>query len=103
MRVSSHRLQIEAGRWNKPDSIPVNERTCTLCNQIEDEYHFMLECMLYRTLRVKLIPRYYRVHPNMYKLTELFKSNDETIVKNLSVYIYNAFEIKQNQCNAIRN
>jgi len=99
LRVSSHRLQIEAGRWNKPESIPLNERKCNFCNKIEDEYHFMLECILYRELRVKFIPRYYRMHPNMFKLIELFKSNDVSIVKNLSVYIYKAFEIRKNNVN----
>ena len=33
LRVSSHRLQIEAGRWSKPNSTPRNERLCRLCNK----------------------------------------------------------------------
>jgi hypothetical protein len=28
LRVSSHRLQIEADRWSRPATIPVNERLC---------------------------------------------------------------------------
>ena len=30
-RDSAHRLEIEAGRWHKPNKIPHNERKCKLC------------------------------------------------------------------------
>ena len=30
LRVSSHRLLIESGRWNKPQPIPRNERLCQI-------------------------------------------------------------------------
>ena len=43
LRVSSHRLCIETGRWTKPNRTPVNERLCTLCNKLEDEFHFIIE------------------------------------------------------------
>ena len=36
LRLSSHRLLIERGRWT---SIPRLDRKCTLCNENEDEYH----------------------------------------------------------------
>ena len=29
------------------------------CNKLEDEYHFVLECMLYNDLRKQLSPVYY--------------------------------------------
>ena len=47
LRVSSHRLLIESGRWNKPHPIPRNERLCQICNKLEDEHHFLLECSLF--------------------------------------------------------
>ena len=28
LRVASHRLEIEAGRWHKPNRTPVEERKC---------------------------------------------------------------------------
>ena len=44
-RVSSHRLQIEAGRWSRPIRTPIiDEHKCIVCNYLEDEYHFILEC-----------------------------------------------------------
>lgn len=28
LRLSSHRLEIEAGRWKKPEAVPFNNRVC---------------------------------------------------------------------------
>ena len=38
---SNHRLAIESGRWHKPHPTPVDKRKCMLCDDIEDEYHFI--------------------------------------------------------------
>jgi hypothetical protein len=43
LRTSSHRLEIETGRWHKPTIIPLSERKCPSCNVLEDEYHLLLE------------------------------------------------------------
>ena len=43
LRMSSHRLEVETGRWVKPVPVPLNERQCTVCHVLEDEYHFVLE------------------------------------------------------------
>ena len=40
LRISSHRLEVETGRWNKPQRIEYVERKCRLCNKLEDEFHF---------------------------------------------------------------
>ena len=40
-RLSSHRLRIETGRWNRT---PREERICT-CGSIQDERHVLLECV----------------------------------------------------------
>ena len=53
--MSAHRLEVEAGIWHKPNTIPYNERKCQLCNTLEDEFHFLLECPLYYDLRKALI------------------------------------------------
>jgi hypothetical protein len=43
LKISSHRLKIETGRYLK---LEVNKRLSNNCdlNQIEDEIHFLLEC-----------------------------------------------------------
>ena len=59
IRMFSHRLHIEAGRWHKPQSISLNERKCLNCNNIEDESHFILECTRYSEIRRKYIKKYF--------------------------------------------
>ena len=64
-RLSSHNLKIETGRYTKPPT-PREERVCSECTSIvEDEYHVVFQCPLYRNvqaqhrdllLRLKSIP-----------------------------------------------
>ena len=51
LRVSAHRLEIETGRWTKPNRTPLDDRICLICGVLEDEFHFMLECSIYKDLR----------------------------------------------------
>ena len=67
LRVASHRLEIEVGRWARPNRVPIADRKCRTCNSIEDEFHFLLECNLYNDLRVQYIKRYYWNRTNVLK------------------------------------
>ena len=46
LHTSSHHLAIETGRWHNPISIPYNDGTCIVCDRLDDEYHFVIECMI---------------------------------------------------------
>ena len=94
IRLSSHRLEIEAGRWHKPQKIPRNERKCRHCNTLEDEFHFLLECKTFSDLRKQYIKPYFWRNPNMIKFTELMKSENPTIIRKLAIYTYKCFEIR---------
>ena len=94
LRLSSHRLEIEAGRWHKPESIPVNERKCQICHVLEDEFHFLLECSLYNDLRKQYISKYYWNRPNIPKFVELIASTSKSTCRKLSMYVHKAFEIR---------
>ena len=96
MRVSSHRLCIETGRWTKPNRTPVNERICTLCNKLEDEFHFIIECTRYVDLRKQFIKQYYWVRPSMHKFIELMKSDNKNVIRKLGIYIERAFHARNN-------
>ena len=94
-RVWSHRLEIEAGRWTKPNKTPLENRKCKQCNTLEDEYHFVLECVLYKELRKLYIKKYYWLMPSMQKLIELVTSENINIIKRFSVYIQKAIKLRQ--------
>ena len=59
LRLSSHRLEVEAGRWAKPDKISYENRKCKNCDVLEDEFHFVMECSFNCDLRRRYIKRYY--------------------------------------------
>jgi len=92
LRVASHWLNIERGRWN---GTPRNEKICRFCNKVENEYHFLFECTIYSTNRETYLSRYYRIRPNMFKTVELFSSDKVKLLRNLAVYVYKAFELRQ--------
>lgn len=96
IRVSSHRLHIETGRWKKPIATPINERKCSICDKLEDEFHFVLECKMYESIRKELIPAYYYLNPNMFKFTELIMTNNTKMIRKLSLYLTRSMELRNN-------
>ena len=92
--MSSHRLEIEAGRWVKPNSIPVDDRKCAICLILEDEYHFVLECEIYKDLRSKYIAPYYWRRPNMFKFIELLNTTNCNKLRRLCSYVFHAFNMR---------
>ena len=96
LRTSSHRLEVEAGRWTRPVRKPVNERLCSFCGVLEDECHFVMECPVYAEERSKLIKRYFWRRPNMMKFVELMTSENKSIVQSLACFVEKAFKIRNN-------
>ena len=94
LRMSSHRLEIEAGRWARPNSIPLDEKKCRTCNAIEDEYHFVIECSLFKEIRSKFIHKYYWKCPSMFKFVDLINSSNQKTTCNLSSFIFQAFKCR---------
>ena len=84
LRLSSHRLLIERGRWL---SILPADRICTDCNMIEDEYHAVCICTRYVDIRKHYIKRYYRVKPSMFKFVQLLNTDNIKEMQKLAVFI----------------
>ena len=49
---SAYNLMIEKGSYS---NTPVVERKCQMCDAIEDEYHFLDNCIKYENIRSKLM------------------------------------------------
>ena len=94
LRVSSHRLEIEAGRWTKPQITPRENRLCKQCNVLEDEFHFLFECSLYSNIRQQNIKPYFTRRRSMHKAIELLKTENTTNLQKLATYIFNGFKIR---------
>ena len=96
LRLSSHRLAVETGRWRKPESVPYVNRKCLSCNVLDDEYHFVLKCKDFFELRKLHIRKYFWRQPSFFKFLQLLKSENNNDVRNLAIYIYKAFDIRNN-------
>ena len=66
-------------------------------NDIEDEYHFILECSKYAEIRRKYIKPYYCINPSAFKLTQLLSVQNIQNIKELNSlgkYLYVAEKIR---------
>ena len=71
LRVSDHTLEIETGRYK---NIPRENRNCKLCkDEIDDEYHFLLNCKLNSNLRNNLFSEIIKVIINFKQYEPLDK------------------------------
>ena len=61
LRCSVHSLHIEVGRQ---DNIPTEDRVCYVCDShdVEDEYHFIMNCSAYDNLRNLYLPHISNLH-----------------------------------------
>ena len=98
-RVSAHNLEIERGRYSGVARI---DRICKICqSSIEDEFHFVLICDIYRDLRVKYLPREYTQSPSLFKFNKLFSDSNEQIQNRLSLFLYYATERRINYLDSL--
>ena len=89
IRTSSHKLNIENGRYQ---NIERRERKCTLCNlnDVEDEFHFSLICPFYSDLRLLYIKQYYRNRPSVFKFLQLLSTDNVKELNMFGKYLYRA-------------
>ena len=91
-RLSSHNLAIETGRYIGTDQ---SKRTCFSCvDEIEDEYHFILVCPLYNSLRKQYIKPYYWKNPSVYKVIKLLKKINIKHLRLFGKYLYSATNVR---------
>ena len=108
-RLSAHQLRIETGRYEKKKNkdgkvlqLVRDERICMHCNmsKIEDEFHFLFECPLYSSNRLKLIYSITTVCKNFSALTDndkfvwILNNEDKSILVFLYEYISNCFLLR---------
>ena len=91
LRCSAHNLLIEDGRYR---NIEGNMRLCQFCNMnlMENEFHFLLICPAFRTLRAACLPAYYCSWPTITKFIQLMTDSLSRNIQSLAKYVYLAFE-----------
>ena len=86
LKCANHKMPIVIGRYS---NIPVDERICNICqlNEIGDEFHYLFKCSYFNEHRCKFVKRYYYIHPNMHKMTQLFNDTNDKELINLAKFI----------------
>ena len=85
-RISNHKLSVETGRWH---NVEYDDRKCPLCtsDSLGDEYHYLLECSFFKSLRHKYINPFYYKRPNMLKFKALLTNQESTCLINPSLFM----------------
>ena len=95
-RLSNHHLVIETGRHNRIDR---DLRFCPFClNKIEDEFHSLMECPVFRTPREELIKRAMEI-ANFSQLGKLERFvtllSNPKIIPHTAICIHRLFHIRE--------
>ena len=95
LRLGILPLAIETGRYT---NTPINERLCFWCkNKVENEFHFVYECILYENLRIELFSYMFQKIPGFLILSEeekflcIMKSDDRL----LHIFVEKAWNIRK--------
>ena len=107
LRASSHNLEVERGRHQKP-KIPLCERLCRICNMVEDEAHFLIDCEMYQETRSVFFSKVSALDPMFSsldrgaKFTYLMKSHSPRILVLLGKFVYSSFQERESKLKSIR-
>ena len=99
LRSSSHALEVERGRYTKPNT-NICERLCPVCNVIEDEINFLANCKLYAAERTNFFGKVTAQIQNLHELNDadkfilLMSSKDKQILVWTGKFIYKCFNIR---------
>jgi len=91
LRLGSHNLMIERGRWSRP-SLNYTHRICTECDMLEDEMHIFFECDRYVSLRRQYLPIDIYQKPSMAKFINFLQKSNGDQLLNLSIFIFKVFK-----------
>ena len=92
-RISSHRLEIERGRYK---NLPIEKRLCAFCSSdsVEDEKHLLFDCSLYISLRqifyaeIQKSCKHFSSLSQESRLIWLMTNESDDIILLFSKYIY---------------
>jgi len=86
LRLGSPHLNIERGRWT---NTVLAQRKCTLCDNLEDEYYYVVTCVKFFDLRIKYLLKH--TNPSMNKFLNFVNSENKSQLRKLGLFLHHAF------------
>ena len=99
LRASSHDLEVERGRYVRP-KLDITERLCISCHVIEDEEHFVTDCVNNREMRKSFFEKRSLREPgfanwnNREIFVFLMSCEDPQILSWCSKFLYHSFHTR---------
>ena len=85
-------------RFLQFNPISDDKKMCPFCRTVfETEFHFVLVCPKYQTLREELLPTKFHRQPTLFKFVLLMSSVSERVIIKLSTYVFKAFALRMEQ------
>ena len=83
-------LRANTGRY---ENLAYEERICLVCNAaVENEFHFLLECCQYNSIRENCIPNYYFTYPTNVKFKQLFTNTTPVVLLKVCKFVVAALK-----------
>ena len=99
LRCSSHVLEIERGRYQKP-KVPRDLRLCLTCKVVEDENHFVTKCSINQAERRHFYSKISCKAPHLSTLSDdekfvyLLTNNDPQILTWFGKFVHHSFIVR---------
>jgi hypothetical protein len=103
LRLSSHSLNIETGRYVQGvNRLPPEERLCVKCDlkKCENEFHFVIECPYYTSLRESMLSvmskkyAFISTYNNIDKYHWLICNQDDFVNYHFAKFLKDAFKLR---------
>ena len=85
-------IPVVSGKWYQRKVY--NERMCTACDAVGDEYHFVIQCQFNTDIRSTYLSPYYWQKTSMSKFIEFMTCGRRKIISNLAVFIFEGLKFR---------
>jgi len=95
--LRGHFLQYDNARRNLTTSCPFCDN-----NAVETEFHFLLVCPKYNTLRQQYIPQKFCRQPTLFKMSLLLATENNNLIVRSCIYVYKAYVLRTKQLESMQ-